>query len=387
MQNPPGANCPTPLRGPADVPESRAYQPRLEMGDFARRTVVAVLITLVILAVAYLLWCGAHVLLMAFAGVLFAVFLAALSDWVGRHTGLTYSWSLTVVVVGLFCLGGGLGYLLWHRLSVQIGQLLQTLPQSLDQIKAYLMQYAWGQYLVDNAPNVAAGLADRGQFTQLTGFASGVAQLLEAVVVILVVGIFGAAEPELYKAGLLHLVPPPHRPRAVQAVDAVAFNLRHWLVGQVVLMFIIGATTATGLWLIGVPLALALGVIAGVLEMVPYIGAWLSAIPSCMIALLKGPQYLAYTVALYLALHVLEGYVLLPLIQRRAVHLPPALTLVAQVLMGKLLGILGLFVAAPLTVAAMVLLKMLYVEDTLGDEAVKVPGEPGKGARPAAQTG
>jgi predicted PurR-regulated permease PerM len=76
----------------------------------------------------------------------------------------------------------------------------------------------------------------------------------------------------------------------------------------------------------------------------------------------------------------------LPLIQRRSVHLPPALTLVAQVLLGELLGILGLFIAAPLTAAAMVLLKMLYVEDTLGDEAVNVPGEPGNEAKQSAQT-
>jgi predicted PurR-regulated permease PerM len=94
-----------------------------------------------------------------------------------------------------------------------------------------------------------------------------------------------------------------------------------------------------------------------------------------MVALLLGPSHLIGTLALYLVLHILEGYVLVPLIQRRAVHIPPALTLVAQVLLGELLGLLGLFVAAPLTVCAIVLLKMLYVEDTLGDQDVEVPGE------------
>ena len=87
--------------------------------------------------------------------------------------------------------------------------------------------------------------------------------------------------------------------------------------------------------------------------------------------------------ALFLFLHVLEGYVLLPLVQRRSVHLPPALTPVMQVLFGELLGFLGLFVAAPLTVTVVVLLQMLYVEDTLDDQAVEVPGEPGKEAKPA----
>jgi predicted PurR-regulated permease PerM len=93
------------------------------------------------------------------------------------------------------------------------------------------------------------------------------------------------------------------------------------------------------------------------------------------------------TLALFLALHLLECYVLLPLVQRRAVLMPPALTLILQVLFGELLGLMGLFVAAPLTVAAVVLLKMLYVEDTLGDEAVDVPGEPGNEQKPARKTG
>src|SRR5262249_15623856 len=119
--------------------------------------------------------------------------------------------------------------------------------------------------------------------------------------------------------------------------------------------------------------------------MVPYVGAWLAAVPAALVALVKGPEYLAYTLTLYLALHVLEGYVLLPLIQRRAVHLPPALTLVAQALLGEMLGVLGRVAAAPLTVVAMVLLKMLYVEDTLGDEMVKVAEEQGNDVTQPAQ--
>jgi predicted PurR-regulated permease PerM len=346
-----------------------------------------VLIAVLIGAVAYFLWRGAHVLLLAFAGVLLAVFLAALADWLSRHTRLSYRWSLAAVVLGLLLLGAGLGYLLWNRLSAQVGELTQTLPASLGTIRDYLAQYEWGQRLVENAPRAATGLGEGGAFSRLTGLVSGVAGFLEAAVVILVVGIFGAAEPGVYRAGLLHLVPPPYRRRVGEAADAIAFNLRYWLVGQVALMAVIGVTTAAGLALIGVPQALALGVLAGILELVPYIGAWLAAVPAGMVALLKGPQYLALTLGLYLLLHLLEGYVLQPLIQRRAVHLPPALTLVSQVLLGEMLGILGLFVAAPLTVAAMVLLKMLYVEDTLGDEAVEVPGEPGNDVKRAPPVG
>src|SRR3954452_9846232 len=103
-------------------PSRRDGSTRQGPTDFPHRVAVAVLITLVILWVAYFLWRGTHVLLQAFAGMLFAVFLSALSDWLSKHTHLSYGWSLTVVVSGLLVVGGGLGYLLWSRLSAEIGE-------------------------------------------------------------------------------------------------------------------------------------------------------------------------------------------------------------------------------------------------------------------------
>ena len=362
-----------------------AVPPRIPLSDFALRVAVAVLIGILLLSLTYLLWRGVHVLLLVFAGVLFAVFLAALSDWVSRHTGLSRVWSLTTVVILLFLLTGGIGWLLANRLAVQIHELAEQLPESLKQLRSFLSQYAWGRLILEQLPNQAASLFDVSQFSKVPGLISGITSFLMTIVVIFFVGIFGAAEPELYKDGLLRLLPPSQRPRGRAAIETVAFNLRWWLVGQVVLMLMIWLTTTAGLWLIGVPLALALGVIAGILELVPYVGAWLSAVPALLIALMLGPYYLLLTAGLYLGLHILEGYVFLPLVQRRAVHMPPALTLVAQVLLGELLGLIGLFVTAPLTVAVVVLLKMLYVEDTLGDQTVEVPGEPGNEQVPVTQ--
>jgi predicted PurR-regulated permease PerM len=336
--------------------------------------VVAVLI----LALAYLLWRGVHVLLLAFAGILFAVFLSSLSGWLSQRTGIPHGWALAAVVAVLTLLVGSTGWLLANRLAAQAVELSQKLPQSLQQVQDYLDARPWGHLLLEKAPQAAETIAQGGEFSRLTGLVSGAAHFLEAAVVIIFVGIFGAAEPALYKTGLLHLIPHGQRRRVAEAVDAVAFNLRWWLVGQVCLMVMVGVTTAAGLWLLGIPMALMLGLIAGILELIPYLGAWLSAVPAALVALLLGPWYLVMTLALYLGLHILKGYVLVPLVQRRAVHLPPALTLVAQLLLGELLGVLGLFVAAPLTVSAVVFLKMLYVEDALGDETVDVSGGPDK---------
>lgn len=349
------------------------------LADFARR----VLITILLVAVAYLFWRGTHILLEAFAGVLFAVFLSALSGWVSQRTQISRGRALTLVVFTLFVLTAGLGWLLASHLANQTGALVQKLPQSVEQMRDYLGQYPWGQFLLQQIPEARGAVNQLGAYFKTT-LASAL-DFLVAAVVISFVGIFGAAEPDLYKAGLLHLVPYQHRRRTSEALDAVAFNLRWWLVGQVVLMVVIGVTTTIGLALLGIDLALTLGVIAGILELIPYVGPWISAVPACLMALLVSPAHVLGVAALYLFLHVLEGYVLLPLVQRRAVLMPPALTLVMQVLLGELLGPMGLFVAAPLTVAGVVLLKMLYIEDTLGDQAVDVPGEPGNEAKPAAR--
>jgi predicted PurR-regulated permease PerM len=359
----------------------RAPLPALSTPQFARRCVVFLLILVLI----YIAYQGIQVLLEAFAGVLFAVFLSTLARWLERRANIRYGLALTIVILALAAITFGVGWTLANRLAQQIAELTQQLPRSFEQIQAYLREYAWGRMLLEQVPQTTASLREEiGGFSRLTGLVTGVASFLEATVVILVVGIFGAAEPDLYFEGILHIIPATDRPRAAEALNAAIYNLRYWLLGQVFLMVVIGATTALGLWLIGIPLALALGFITGIMELVPYIGAWLAAVPAALMALLVGPTQVIITLGLYLGLHVLEGYVLVPLIQRRAVELAPAFTLVMQVLLGRLLGILGLFVAAPLTVVLVVLVKMLYVEDALGDQTVEVPGEGQSTAAPAA---
>ncbi len=349
--------------------------------SYTRRVVVAVLITLGFLAVAYFLWCSINVLLVTFAGALVALFLYTLSDWLSRKTELRHGWSLAMVVTILFLCAAGVGWLLASRLSAQVSELTRKLPESFATIREYLNQYEWGHSLLESTAPSASALA--GNFSRVTGLASSVGEFLIALVVILFVGLFGAAEPQVYRSGLLRLVPPDLRPRTAEALDAIAYNLRWWLVGQVALMIIMWITTTIGLWLIGVPMAVALGVIAGVFEIIPYIGPWLSAVPAVLVALLLSPWHVLMVGGLYLGLHILEGYVVVPLLQRGVVEMPPAMTLVTQVLLGELAGLRGLVVAAPLVVAAVVLLKMLYVEDTLGDQTINVPGEPGNAKAPA----
>jgi len=149
------------------------------------------------------------------------------------------------------------------------------------------------------------------------------------------------------------------------------------------LMLINGSLTTAGLWLLGVPLAVSLGMLAGLLNFVPNFGPWIAAIPAVLIGFLQGPQQALNVALLYLVLQTIDGYVLTPLIDRRSVELPPVLTITAQVLLGLAFGFIGLLLASPLAAVVMILVKMVYVEDVLGDhvmddeyEAKKKKAEP-----------
>ena len=149
--------------------------------------------------------------------------------------------------------------------------------------------------------------------------------------------------------------------------------LRRWLVGRFALMVINGALTAIGLKLLGIPLALTLGVLAGLLNFVPNFGPWIAAIPAVLIAFLQGPQQALYVAVLYLVLQSVDGYLLTPLVDRKSVELPPVLTITAQVVLGLAFGFIGILLASPLTAVTLILIKMLYIEDLLGDRMMPTP--------------
>lgn len=150
-------------------------------------------------------------------------------------------------------------------------------------------------------------------------------------------------------------------------MSEIGRTLGQWLMGKLLSMLIVGVLTATGLALLQVPLALLLGIVAGLLDFIPYVGPIMAGVPAVLIAFSEGPQLALYVLLLFAALQLAEGYLLLPLIERRTVALPPALTIGAQVLLGALFGFAGVALATPITAVLTVAIAMLYVEDVLGD--------------------
>ena len=173
---------------------------------------------------------------------------------------------------------------------------------------------------------------------------------------------------------MVHLFPPQKRRRAQELLSALGTTLQRWLIGRLLLMTTNGIVTALGLWLMHVPLALSLGILSALLNFIPNFGPIIAAIPAVLIAFLEGPDKALAVAIFYVVYQNIDGYVFTPMVQKRTVALPPAITILAQVLLGVLLGTLGVLLAVPLAAAGLVAIKMLYIEDVFG-EPIRTPAD------------
>lgn len=339
---------------------------------FSIRMVLGTAIVLGMVFLSLLVWYAINVLMLIFAGVLLAVLLRSLADWLSLYTRLSSTASLVAVLVSLVLVTAGLAWLIAPRVGVQVEQLLKTIPEAAHQIQSRLDLTTWGDGLGD--------VLDVEKLTQeaprivwrATGWLSTGIGAIFSFVIVLFIGIYLAVDPLLYTTGILRMIPPAYRPRSQEVLGALGFTLRWWLLGQLAAMTAIGLMTALGLWMLGVPLSLTLGLLAFVFDFVPYVGPIIAAIPAIILGLAEGPMMGLYVVLLYVAVQQIESMLIVPLVHKKTVMLPPVLTVVAQVLLSILAGPLGLLLATPLMAVTLVLVKMLYVEEVLG-EKVETP--------------
>lgn len=336
--------------------------------NFTSRIVLAVGIITLAIFLSLLLWYAADVLLLAFAGILLAIFLRSLSDWVSESTPLSGGWSLGVVVVGLISILTIGIWLLAPGVADQIDELQKKLPQSVRQLERHVESYEWGRKALAQVPNANELVPDKADvLARVTGVFSTTFGAIANFFIIIFIGLYVAAEPRLYSDGLIRLVPLNRRQRAREVLDEVGSTLRWWLIGKVASMIVVGVSTVVGLWLLDIPLALTLGLLAALLTFIPNVGPILSVVPAMLLALMQSPMQALYVALLYLGIQTVESYFLTPLMQKRTVSLPPALTIFTQVLFGVMVGSLGFVLATPLTAAAIVMVKMLYIQDALKD--------------------
>lgn len=348
----------------------------MQRATFARRVCVAVgIVTLAALLLA-LLWAATDVLLLLFAAILVACFLRGLANLFSQYTHVPIGWSLGLVVTLLLAGITVAVSLLAPHVAGQVDDLSRGLTQSLQQVRAYLGEYDWGRRILAQVPGVAE-LAQRGNLLgRVTGVFSSTLGMFANALLVAFIGLYLAVAPGNYITGLLRLFPKQRRARMTGVVDSVGETLRRWLVGRAILMVVNGVLTAVGLWLLGIPLALTLGVIAGLLNFVPNIGPIIAGAPAVLIAWTLGPWAALYVLLFYIFLQSLDGYVLTPIIQQRTVSIAPALTITAQLLFGVLAGTMGLLLATPLMAAAMVLIRETLSRRRAGRAGVAYPALP-----------
>lgn len=345
---------------------------------FTRRAATAIAVGVAIILALVVFWRLLDVMLVIFAGILLAVFLRGLTNWVAEHTPLSHGWSLFSVLFGLLAIITVGGYLLAPPVINQSDQIAQKVPEAIGQLESWLKQSSIGRTIVAEISTVDNGnLGEQIGWKRISGAFSSVLGVLTNVFFIFAVGLYLAVDPALYKRGIVRLVPLNYRNRAEQVLDVVSHQLGWWLVGRLLSMLAVAVLTTIALWLIGVPLPLVLGLLSGLLSFVPIIGPIASFFPAALMALLVAPVYVFYTALLYIGVQFVEGYLITPLIQQRTVSLPPGLILIAQLIAGILFGLIGVLVATPVAVMLVVFINLVYIEDVLGEETVysdKIPG-------------
>lgn len=363
--------------------KTRPDSPDQTFSSFTRRVLVAVMLTVSIIVLLLTLWQLAQVLLVIFAGILLAVFLRGLARPVAEKTGLSQTLSLVVVILGLITVLTGAGFLLAPGISDQMSDLAETLPEAFSSIVEWMEGTTWGAWIIERSPSMEELAEREGLMSGFFGLFSTALGAIANILFLVVLGVYLAANPSIYWKGIVMMIPVQRRERAKEVVLTVGDKLWYWLTGQFVMMIAVGILTTVGLLIAGVPLPFALGLLAGLFEFVPIVGPIAAAIPGVLIALAYDPMVGLYAAGIYLAVQQIESNVLGPLVMKRVVSLPPAMTLSATVIATVLFGLPGLLLATPLALVVIILVRMVYVSDVLGDEVEPVPQyKKGRGKSP-----
>lgn len=336
----------------------------------AVNTLVAwfLLIALVVLA--------RHVLLLGFAAILFAVFFNRLAWYLHAATKMPRAVCVAVVILGSALLIVAAFWFRGAQISEQASQLADQLPRAVQELWMRASTSNWGEWLAKRFPSPTEMLSSAGStLMRVASVLMNVGGSFLSMFVIVYLTIAIAATPQMYRRGLVLLFPPADHPKVVSVLQALGDTLWWWLLGRLLSMAFVGIATGVGLYLLGVPLAFVLGLFAGLVSFVPNIGPVVSALPAVAMAASQDVRLALYVIALFVGVQIVENYLLDPIIDRKTVYLPPALTIIAQLVLGLLLGIAGVTFAAPLMACTMVATKLIYVQGTLKNTDLQVRTE------------
>jgi predicted PurR-regulated permease PerM len=307
------------------------------------------------------LWIAHAIFFVTFFGVLIGLALSRAADWLEEHR-VRRAIGAPATLIACLALVIAIGTTIAPSITGQAGEIVRDLPKAMQSIERRLVHDEQGQLGVLIAREL------RGMTHMLFPVISSVLGAIGGAIIILFIAMYIAVEPDIYRTGILHLVPHRERRRAEEVLDTLRDTLRQWLVARLLAMIAIGLITGLGLTAMRVKGAAALGILAGVLEIIPFFGPIASAIPAVTIALTDSPQKALAVLLLYTVIQQLEGHLITPLILERRLDVPPVLTIVSVAAMGIVFGVLGMLVAEPILAATLVVTKMLYVQDVVHDD-------------------
>jgi predicted PurR-regulated permease PerM len=326
-----------------------------------RRTVSLIILFAVI---AGILVFAPDVLFVIFAGLLFGVFFGGGGGWLARLIGIARGWGvgLFVLLIIIVIIAAVLGFA--PVVAEQFDRLVEQVPPAIERLRGRVQEYPWGDELLQRAtPGALMPKGGTAATAVSTTFGA-----LGNFVIMLFIGLYVALDPETYRRGFISLLAPSWRSAGDEILGKVIDTLRNWLAAKLIAMAIVGGLTWLGLWLVGVPLAFILGLIAALLAFIPNIGPILAAVPAIFLGLSEGVTTALLVLAVYVVVQTIESYAITPLIQQDRVALPPVLTISIQLLMGVLFGILGLALATPMAALGLTLVRETYVKRYLEKE-------------------
>jgi predicted PurR-regulated permease PerM len=314
--------------------------------------VALLVVTILIVRVAF------DILLMVLAGSLIAVYFHGLGDAIQRRTKLKRMPAMLISTIGTLILLVALFWFMGTKIQQQVAELSNTLPHTISNAKAKLSQTAAGQKVLESL----SGDNSQKLMSTVQGFFSTTFGVLGDMYVILFLGIFFTSNPSLYKDGILVLVPRSKKAIGKHIMDRISLSLKGWLKGTLFSMLLITILLGTALTIVGMPVALILALITGLLEIVPSLGSFIAMIPGVLLALTVSTNMAILVAIIYIVAQTIVANIITPLIQKKMINLPPALTLISQLIMGTASGALGVILAVPLLAILIVLVDELYVK-------------------------
>lgn len=315
--------------------------------------IVALLVVVILIArVAF------NVLLMVLAGVLVSVYFHGLGDMIQRKTKWSRRACMIISVGGTFIILTVLFWFMGSKISHQITVLSDSLPKTVNTVKAKLSESPLGNkvlsYLSDD--NSDKLFATAKQFFN-TSFG-----VLGNIYIIMFLAIFFTANPNLYKDGIIKLIPEDRKELARCVFDRISMALKGWLKGMMLSMVLVFILIGVGLSIMSIPVALVLALLTGLLKLIPNFGSLAAMIPGVLLALTISTNTAIIVALIYIVSQTIVSNIVTPLIQKKMINLPPALTILSQVLMGTLSGVLGIILAVPLLAIVIILVDELYVK-------------------------